>query len=179
MKFIFNIESSWDWSCTAMTLNRRGWVVTFHLMKASGKMFNNGSMEVSNTACTLDDMRTGHVLSADGRAPGGGGGTEDSGYLCASVEFLMAVADFFIQALPQSSAQDVPTNTKLALPGLAKTSQLPLKQLAELRDRANTDPRTGSSPRTKLRAVILDPEVVFVANLDESRRSGTGSLLPM
>ena len=64
-------------------------------------------------------------------------------YLCASVDFLMAVADFFIQALPQSSAQDVPTNTKLALPGLAKTSQLPLKQLAERRDRASTDPRTG------------------------------------
>ncbi|XP_064816429.1 intermembrane lipid transfer protein VPS13C-like [Oncorhynchus masou masou] len=162
--------------------------LTFHLMKASGKMFNNGSMEVSTilTACTLDDMRTGvqrvtyRMLGkrdeASEEAMIDVAYTQSAGerqvvavvqklYLCASVEFLMAVADFFIQALPQSSAQDVPTNTKLALPGLAKTSQLPLKQLAELRDRANTDPRTGSSPRTKLRAVILDPEVVFVANL--------------
>uniref|UniRef100_A0A8L0DRB9 Vacuolar protein sorting 13 homolog C n=1 Tax=Oncorhynchus mykiss TaxID=8022 RepID=A0A8L0DRB9_ONCMY len=136
--------------------------LTFHLMKASGKMFNNGSMEVSTilTACTLDDMRTG-VQRVTSRMLGKRDEaseedmidvafTQSAGerqvvavvqklYLCASVDFLMAVADFFIQALPQSSAQDVPTNTKLALP--------------------------GSSPRTKLRAVILDPEVVFVANL--------------
>lgn len=34
---------------------------TLHLMKASGKMFNNDTMEVNTilTACTLDDLRTG------------------------------------------------------------------------------------------------------------------------
>uniref|UniRef100_A0A8K9XUC3 Vacuolar protein sorting 13 homolog C n=1 Tax=Oncorhynchus mykiss TaxID=8022 RepID=A0A8K9XUC3_ONCMY len=147
--------------------------LTFHLMKASGKMFNNGSMEVSTilTACTLDDMRTG-VQRVTSRMLGKRDEaseedmidvafTQSAGerqvvavvqklYLCASVDFLMAVADFFIQALPQSSAQDVPTNTKLALPGLAKTSH---------------DSDSVLVPRTKLRAVILDPEVVFVANL--------------
>lgn len=32
-----------------------------HLLKTSGKILNNGSMEVSTvlTACTLDDLRTG------------------------------------------------------------------------------------------------------------------------
>uniref|UniRef100_A0A8K9UDQ0 Vacuolar protein sorting 13 homolog C n=1 Tax=Oncorhynchus mykiss TaxID=8022 RepID=A0A8K9UDQ0_ONCMY len=134
--------------------------LTFHLMKASGKMFNNGSMEVSTilTACTLDDMRTG-VQRVTSRMLGKRDEaseedmidvafTQSAGerqvvavvqklYLCASVDFLMAVADFFIQALPQSSAQDVPTNTK-----------------------------TGKGrERERLRAVILDPEVVFVANL--------------
>lgn len=40
-------------------------------------------------------------------------------YLCASMEFLMAVADFFVQALPQARplASDMP-------------SPLPLKQLS-------------------------------------------------
>ncbi|XP_029622522.1 vacuolar protein sorting-associated protein 13C-like [Salmo trutta] len=198
MKFIFNIESlglvlysNDPKQVSAVSQHQERLCLgelTLHLMKASGKMFSNGDMEVSTilTACTLDDMRTG-VQRVTARMVGKRDETSEEAmidvtytqsaserqvvavlqklYLCASVEFLMAVVDFFIQALPQSSAQDLPTNTMLALPDLAKTSQLPLKQLAELRDRANTDPRTGSSPRTKLRAVILDPEVVFVANL--------------
>lgn len=45
-------------------------------------------------------------------------------YLCASVDFLMAVADFFLQALPQS-----PTAAKPA----AQSNKLPLKQIAEPR----------------------------------------------
>ena len=53
-------------------------------------------------------------------------------YLCASVEFLMAVADFFIQAMPQSTP--VPACT--AQPD--RTVQLPLKQLAEPRARNNS-----------------------------------------
>uniref|UniRef100_A0A8K9UZ19 Vacuolar protein sorting 13 homolog C n=1 Tax=Oncorhynchus mykiss TaxID=8022 RepID=A0A8K9UZ19_ONCMY len=167
MTFIFNIESlglvlysNDPKQVSAVSQHQERLCLgelTFHLMKASGKMFNNGSMEVSTilTACTLDDMRTG-VQRVTSRMLGKRDEaseedmidvafTQSAGerqvvavvqklYLCASVDFLMAVADFFIQALPQSS-----------------TSQLPLKQLAD--------------PRTKLRAVILDPEVVFVANL--------------
>uniref|UniRef100_A0A673YEK7 Vacuolar protein sorting 13 homolog C n=1 Tax=Salmo trutta TaxID=8032 RepID=A0A673YEK7_SALTR len=134
--------------------------LTLHLMKASGKMFSNGDMEVSTilTACTLDDMRTG-VQRVTARMVGKRDETSEEAmidvtytqsaserqvvavlqklYLCASVEFLMAVVDFFIQALPQ--------NPEVMFP----PSSLP----------------PGSSPRTKLRAVILDPEVVFVANL--------------
>lgn len=45
-------------------------------------------------------------------------------YLCASVEFLMAVADFFLQALPPSPAAAVPA---------APSNKLPLKQIAEPR----------------------------------------------
>uniref|UniRef100_A0A673Z765 Vacuolar protein sorting 13 homolog C n=1 Tax=Salmo trutta TaxID=8032 RepID=A0A673Z765_SALTR len=171
MKFIFNIESlglvlySNDPKQVPVSQHQERLCLgelTLHLMKASGKMFSNGDMEVSTilTACTLDDMRTG-VQRVTSRMVGKRDETSEEAmidvtytqsaserqvvavlqkpYLCASVEFLMAVADFFIQALPQSSAQDV-----LFLP-----SSLP----------------PGSSPRTKLRAVILDPEVVFVANL--------------
>ena len=42
----------------------------------------------------------------------------DKLYVCASVEFLMTVADFFIKAVPQS-----PEN-------MAKESQIPLRQTA-------------------------------------------------
>ncbi|KAI2662683.1 Vacuolar protein sorting-associated protein 13C [Labeo rohita] len=114
-------------------------------MKTSGKMFNNGNMEVSTilTTCTLDDRRNGiqrvtsrmlgrrdeetvdpmidvtYSQNADERSVVA---VLQKLYLCASVEFLLAVADFFMQALP-------------------------------------------STPKTKLRAVVVDPEVVFVANL--------------
>lgn len=51
-------------------------------------------------------------------------------YLCASVEFLMAVGDFFLQALPQSSA---PLATS------APSDRLQLRQTTEPR----ADPKTG------------------------------------
>ena len=50
-------------------------------------------------------------------------------YLCASVEFLMAVADFFVQALPQGPAQ---------LPVASHPDKLPFKQLTEQRVTAHT-----------------------------------------
>uniref|UniRef100_A0A3B4TYL0 Vacuolar protein sorting 13 homolog C n=1 Tax=Seriola dumerili TaxID=41447 RepID=A0A3B4TYL0_SERDU len=115
---------------------------TLHLLKTSGRILASGSAEVTTvlTACTLDDLRTGmeRVTSMVGRRDEdslesmidvtyrqSGGERElvavlQKLYLCASVEFLMAVADFFLQALPQS---------------------------------------------TRLRAVVVDPEVVFVASL--------------
>lgn len=46
-------------------------------------------------------------------------------YLCASVEFLMAVADFFLQALPQT-------------PNTATSNRLPLRQTAKPRADTNT-----------------------------------------
>ncbi|XP_042079774.1 vacuolar protein sorting-associated protein 13C isoform X6 [Haplochromis burtoni] len=146
-----------------------------HLLKTSGKILNNGSMEVSTvlTACTLDDLRTGmeRVTSRMVRQRD----EESSGvtidvtyrqsaaerevvailqklYLCASVEFLMAVGDFFLQALPQSSA---PPATS------APSDRLQLRQTTEPR----ADPKTASTVKTRLRAVVVDPEVVFVANL--------------
>ncbi|XP_072517256.1 intermembrane lipid transfer protein VPS13C isoform X4 [Salminus brasiliensis] len=139
-------------------------------MKASGKMFNNGSLEVSTilTACTLDDRRSG-IERVTSRMLGKR--DEDSSdamidvtysqsgdersvvavlqklYLCASVEFLMAVAEFFLQALPQAQAT-----------AFAKPNQLPLKQISE-------PTRAVPAQKIKLRTVVVDPEVVFVANL--------------
>ncbi|XP_067298462.1 intermembrane lipid transfer protein VPS13C isoform X5 [Pseudorasbora parva] len=141
----------------------------------SGKMFSNGNMEVSTilTTCTLDDRRSGikrvtsrmlgrrdeettepmidvtYSQSVDERSVVA---VLQKLYLCASVEFLLAVADFFVQALPTSS----PTQQD-------KTSQLPLKYVSE--PKIQCDPKAAPSPRTKLRAVVVDPEVVFVANL--------------
>uniref|UniRef100_A0A3Q2FDL5 Vacuolar protein sorting 13 homolog C n=1 Tax=Cyprinodon variegatus TaxID=28743 RepID=A0A3Q2FDL5_CYPVA len=129
--------------------------LALRLMKASGKILNNGSMEVNTvlTACTLDDLRSG-VDRVTSRMVG----QKEDGqqamidvtfrqapaerdlvailqklYLCASTEFLMAVADFFLQAVPQSPA--------------------------------SAPPAAASDKLTRLRAVIVDPEVVFVANL--------------
>ncbi|KAJ8247516.1 hypothetical protein GJAV_G00247290 [Gymnothorax javanicus] len=146
-----------------------------HVMKASGKIFNDGAMEVSTTltSCTLDDKRSG-IERVTSRMVGKR--DEDSDdvmidmrysqndserqvvavlqklYLCASVEFLMAVAEFFLQALPQSP----PTAPD-------RTGQLPLKQIAEPKAFAN--PNASSVPKMKIQAVMVDPEVVFVANL--------------
>lgn len=51
-------------------------------------------------------------------------------YLCASVEFLMAVGDFFLQALPQSSALTATS---------APSDRLQLRQTTE----PQADPKTG------------------------------------
>ncbi|XP_051757759.1 intermembrane lipid transfer protein VPS13C isoform X4 [Ctenopharyngodon idella] len=144
-------------------------------MKTSGNMFSNGNMEVSTilTTCTLDDRRIGiqrvtsrmlgrrdeettepmidvkYSQSVDERSVVA---VLQRLYLCASVEFLLAVADFFVQALPTSSPtrQDNP-------------NQLPLKYVSE--PKIQYEPKAAPAPRTKLRAVVVDPEVVFVANL--------------
>ncbi|XP_068438571.1 intermembrane lipid transfer protein VPS13C isoform X2 [Clinocottus analis] len=146
-----------------------------HLLKASGRLLTNGSMEVTTvlSACTLDDLRTGMqrvtsrmVGRRDEESPEAmidvtyrqsAGEREvvavlQKLYLCASVEFLMAVADFFLRALPQSSS---PTATS------GPSDRLPLRSTAEPRP----DAKTASLVRTRLRAVVVDPEVVFVASL--------------
>ncbi|XP_029904555.1 vacuolar protein sorting-associated protein 13C-like [Myripristis murdjan] len=149
--------------------------LALHLMKASGKMLSDGSVEVSTvlTACTLDDLRTGMQRVTSRMV---GKRDEESGeamidvtyrqssdqrevvavlqrlYLCASVEFLMAVADFFIQALPQSQPAAA----------AGQVDRLPLRQSSEPR---SSSASTAPMARMRLRAVVVDPEVVFVANL--------------
>nr|XP_046254686.1 vacuolar protein sorting-associated protein 13C isoform X2 [Scatophagus argus] len=148
-----------------------------HLLKTSGKILTNGSMEVTTVlnACTLDDLRTGlqRVTSRMvGRRDEGSSDAmidvtyrQSAGerevvavlqklYMCASVEFLMAVTEFFLQALPQSST----------LSTSAPSNRQPLRQSAE--PRANV--KTASTVRTCLRAVVVDPEVMFVASLMKS-----------
>ncbi|XP_053190317.1 intermembrane lipid transfer protein VPS13C [Scomber japonicus] len=147
--------------------------LAFHLLKTSGKILTNGSLEVNTvlTACTLDDLRTGMDRVTSRMV---GRRDEQSSeamidvtyrqsdserevvavlqklYMCASVEFLMAVADFFLQALPQS-----PT------PTAAPADRLPLKLTTDPR----SDTKTACSVKTCVRAVVVDPEVVFVASL--------------
>ncbi|XP_075939319.1 intermembrane lipid transfer protein VPS13C isoform X3 [Anarhichas minor] len=184
MKFNFNIESlglvlySKDPkqpSDLQRQQNLRLGEFALHLLKTSGKILTNGSMEVTTilSACTLDDLRTGMervtsrmVGRRDEESPEAmidvtyrqsAGEREvvavlQKLYLCASVEFLMAVADFFLQALPQTSALTAAS---------APSDRLPLKQTAEPR----AGFKTASLVRTRLRAVVVDPEVVFVANL--------------
>ncbi|XP_065808670.1 intermembrane lipid transfer protein VPS13C isoform X5 [Labrus bergylta] len=146
-----------------------------HLLKTSGRTMNSGSMEVTTilTNCTLDDLRSGMERVTSRML---GRRDEQSSeamidltyrqsaaerevvavlqklYLCASVEFLMAVADFFLKALPQTPAQTAAST---------QSDRLPLKQTAEPR----AEPKTASAVRTRLRAVVVDPEVVFVASL--------------
>lgn len=53
-------------------------------------------------------------------------------YLCASVEFLLAVTDFFLQALPQSSSVNKSS---------APSDKLPLRETSE----PQTGPKTSKS----------------------------------
>ncbi|KAJ3592882.1 hypothetical protein NHX12_005220, partial [Muraenolepis orangiensis] len=148
-----------------------------HQLRTSGKLLTDGSLEVSTvlSACTLDDLRSGMQRVTSQMVGRQAGDSSEAMidityrqsatqrevvavlqklYLCASVEFLMAVADFFVQALPQSPAQ---------LPVASHTDKLPLKQMLEHGIPVRT--QTAVGPRTRLRAVVVDPEVVFVANL--------------
>ncbi|XP_058851035.1 intermembrane lipid transfer protein VPS13C-like isoform X2 [Acipenser ruthenus] len=147
-----------------------------HLMTASGKMFEDGALEASTklTACTLDDCRKGiqRVTSrmVDKKDDGGDSVMIDLSftqsqsessvvavlqklYVCASVEFLLAVADFFIKAMPQGPS---------ATPN--KSNQLQLKQVNVPRAASEKAP-DSSRPKMKIKAVVIDTEVVFVASL--------------
>ncbi|XP_073320353.1 intermembrane lipid transfer protein VPS13C isoform X2 [Pagrus major] len=182
MKFNFNIESLGlvlynndpnQPSDLQHQENLRLGEFTLHLLKTSGRILTNGSMEVTTilTACTLDDLRMG-MERVTSRMVGrrdeqsseamidvtyrqSAGEREVVAVLqklnvCASVEFLMAVTDFFLQALPQSS-----------YPTSAASDRLPLRQTTEPR----ADAKTAPTVRTRVRAVVVDPEVVFVASL--------------
>ncbi|XP_051012690.1 intermembrane lipid transfer protein VPS13C [Acomys russatus] len=149
-----------------------------HLMASAGKVFKDGSLSVSLKLkmCTLDDLREG-IERATSRMIDRKNGQDSSSsmidvsyrqdkngrqidavldklYVCASVEFLMTVADFFIKAMPQS-----PEN-------IAKEIQIPSRQTALGRVRMEKD--DSVRPNMTLKAMITDPEVVFVANLTKA-----------
>ncbi|XP_055453863.1 intermembrane lipid transfer protein VPS13C isoform X1 [Psammomys obesus] len=149
-----------------------------HLMASTGKMFKDGSMNVSLKLkmCTLDDLREGieratsrmidkkddqdsnsSMIDISYRQDKNGSQIDailDKLYVCASVEFLMTVADFFIKAMPQS-----PENK-------AKEIQIPSRQTAMGRVKMEKD--DSVRPNMTLKAMITDPEVVFVANLTKA-----------
>ncbi|KAM7337360.1 hypothetical protein ACRRTK_003479 [Alexandromys fortis] len=146
-----------------------------HLMASAGKMFKDGSMDVSLKlkTCTLDDLRegieratsrmidkkndqdsNGSMVDVSYRQDKNGSQINavlDKLYVCASVEFLMTVADFFIKAMPQSPED------------IAKEIQIPSRQTAV--GRVKTEKDDSVRPNMTLKAMITDPEVVFVANL--------------
>ncbi|XP_028721844.2 vacuolar protein sorting-associated protein 13C [Peromyscus leucopus] len=149
-----------------------------HLMASAGKMFKDGSMNVSLKlkTCTLDDLREGieratsrmidrkddqdnnsSMIDVSYRQDKNGSEIDavlDKLYVCASVEFLMTVADFFIKAMPQS-----PEN-------IAKEIQIPSRQTAVGRVKMEKD--ESVRPNMTLKAMLTDPEVVFVANLTKA-----------
>ncbi|KAM6149514.1 intermembrane lipid transfer protein VPS13C isoform 2-T2 [Erethizon dorsatum] len=146
-----------------------------YLMASAGKIFKDGSVNVSLKlkTCTLDDLREG-IERATSRMidrkndqdnkssmidisykQGKNGSLIDAVldklYVCASVEFLMTVADFFIKAVPQS-----PENT-------AKEIQISSRQTTT--GKVKTDKDDSARRNMTLKAMITDPEVVFVASL--------------
>uniref|UniRef100_A0A8B9G2X3 Vacuolar protein sorting 13 homolog C n=1 Tax=Amazona collaria TaxID=241587 RepID=A0A8B9G2X3_9PSIT len=143
-----------------------------HLMASSGKMFSDGSMDINVKlkACTLDDLREGiqnvtaRMIDKKDDTSGTSmidinykqdkNGTEvvavlDKLYICASMEFLLTVADFFINSMPASSTE--------------RSAQLQLKHVAPGKSKPETE--ISTRPNMTVKAVILDPEIVFVANL--------------
>ncbi|EHH63124.1 Vacuolar protein sorting-associated protein 13C [Macaca fascicularis] len=149
-----------------------------HLMASSGKMFKDGSMNVSVKlkTCTLDDLREGieratsrmidrkndqdnnsSMIDLSYKQDKNGSQIDailDKLYVCASVEFLMTVADFFIKAVPQS-----PEN-------VAKETQILPRQTAT--GKVKTEKDDSVRPNMTLKAMITDPEVVFVASLTKA-----------
>uniref|UniRef100_A0A803T771 Vacuolar protein sorting 13 homolog C n=1 Tax=Anolis carolinensis TaxID=28377 RepID=A0A803T771_ANOCA len=148
-----------------------------HLMTATGQMFSNGSMGINTKlkTCTLDDLREG-IQRATSRMidkkDGGDdsvmmdisytqdkSGTEiisvlDKLYLCASVEFLLTVADFFVKAMPATSSSS------------EKSAQFHLKQASQGKPKPEKD--ESLHPNVSMVVRITDPEVVFVANLTKA-----------
>uniref|UniRef100_A0A8C3VAB0 Vacuolar protein sorting 13 homolog C n=1 Tax=Catharus ustulatus TaxID=91951 RepID=A0A8C3VAB0_CATUS len=143
-----------------------------HLMASAGEMFSDGSMDISVKlkACTLDDLREGiqnvtarmidkkddinDISMIDIRYKQDKNGTEvvavlDKLYIYASMEFLLTVAHFFMKSMPVSSAEG--------------SAQFQLKQVASGKSKAETE--ISVRPNMKVKAVIMDPEIVFVANL--------------
>ncbi|KAF4791630.1 vacuolar protein sorting 13 C [Turdus rufiventris] len=143
-----------------------------HLMASAGEMFSDGSMDISVKlkACTLDDLREGiqnvtarmidkkddinDISMIDIRYKQDKNGTEvvavlDKLYIYASMEFLLTVAYFFMKSMPVSSAEG--------------SAQFQLKQVASGKSKAETE--ISVRPNMKVKAVIMDPEIVFVANL--------------
>ncbi|XP_077569200.1 intermembrane lipid transfer protein VPS13C isoform X2 [Stigmatopora nigra] len=151
--------------------------LAFRLLDASGKIYGGGGaghleLRAVLTDCALDDRRTGvdRVTSrmvgrreASGGDPavdvtyrqnGGRRSVEavlQSLYVCASVEFLTAVGDFFLGALPPP----LPAKSR----GRAAASAA-----AQRRKR----PKDAPPSEMAVHAVVMDPEVVFVASLADA-----------
>uniref|UniRef100_A0A8C3T6F5 Vacuolar protein sorting 13 homolog C n=1 Tax=Chelydra serpentina TaxID=8475 RepID=A0A8C3T6F5_CHESE len=145
-----------------------------HLMASSGKMFSDGSMDVNIKlkTCTLDDLREGiqkvtarmidkkydktdnYMIDINHKQDTNGievVAILDKLYVCASVEFLLTVADFFIKSMPTASTE--------------RSTQVQLKHAL---GKPKHEKEGSLRPNMTVKAVILDPEIVFVANLTKA-----------
>uniref|UniRef100_A0A8C4YCP0 Vacuolar protein sorting 13 homolog C n=1 Tax=Gopherus evgoodei TaxID=1825980 RepID=A0A8C4YCP0_9SAUR len=144
------------------------------LMASSGKMFSDGSMDVNIKlkTCTLDDLREG-IQKVTARMIDKKCGKTDNDmidinykqdtngievvaildklYVCTSVEFLLTVADFFIKSMPTASTE--------------RSTQVQLKHAP---GKPKYEKEGSLRPNMTVKAVILDPEIVFVANLTKA-----------
>uniref|UniRef100_A0A8C5SHG1 Vacuolar protein sorting 13 homolog C n=1 Tax=Laticauda laticaudata TaxID=8630 RepID=A0A8C5SHG1_LATLA len=154
-----------------------------HFMSSSGQMFSDGSLDVSTKmeTCTLDDLREGvkkatsrMLARKDGKADNvmidinykqNKNGSDivavlDQLYLCASMEFLLTVADFFIQSVPAANPAEKPAQFALKPASQGKP---------EKGQQTEGIPHTAAArPNMSVVANILDPEIVFVANLTKA-----------
>ncbi|XP_063305458.1 intermembrane lipid transfer protein VPS13C isoform X2 [Pelobates fuscus] len=180
LKFDFNFESL---SVVLYNSKAAVWLhdenlrlgeMRLHMLTSTGKMFQDGSMEFSLClrTCTLDDLREGITRATsrmiDQKDESRQGNMIDINYkqrglnrlvtaildklyVCASIEFLMTVADLFINAMPQG-------------PGVEKSAQIQPKQ-ATLSHAKPGKGEIAEQPRFNVSALIMDPEIVFVASL--------------
>ncbi|XP_018108372.1 vacuolar protein sorting-associated protein 13C isoform X2 [Xenopus laevis] len=147
-----------------------------HLLTSSGNMYADGSMDFSVylKACTLDDLREGITKATSRMIDQKDGFCErnmvdisfkqspqdysittilEKLYVCASVEFLMTVADFFVQAMPQD-------------PSGEKSMQSHVKRSTQTKPRAESEESYPQhQKKANVKVVIMEPEIVFVANL--------------
>ncbi|XP_067829405.1 intermembrane lipid transfer protein VPS13C isoform X2 [Heptranchias perlo] len=145
-----------------------------HLITASGMMYTDGSLvfDTNLTTCTLDDLREGIKKVTHRMIEKKQGAqehvmielqynqTEDETsiitvlehlYICASVEFLLDVADFFIKAIPEKSTD--------------KSTPLYPKQTGKASPNSAVD---TSRRKINVKVLVMNPEVVFVANLSKA-----------
>ncbi|KAM4748951.1 intermembrane lipid transfer protein VPS13C [Rhinophrynus dorsalis] len=152
-----------------------------HLLTSAGSMYADGAMDFSThlRTCTLDDLREG-ITKATSRMIDQKDGKSNSNmidmnykqigqdssmvaileklYICASVEFLMTVADFFIKAMPQGPSVEKPAQSHLR-------QSTPTKTRAE---RTELLQPPATQKKINIKALIMDPEIVFVANLKKA-----------
>nr|XP_032824603.1 vacuolar protein sorting-associated protein 13C-like isoform X1 [Petromyzon marinus] len=170
-------------------------------IRTGGRMMSDGTMTVTLRLhnCTLDDLRPGDKLTARmvGMRPGehrkamlelgyrqGREGmradvTLQDLAVCASIEFLQTVADFFVKGMPAAAdAKAPPAAAELTPKGSAiraavrsagqeGSSSMGQQQLA-------TPPPPPPPSRMVVSVRVRDPEVAFVADL---RRAGSPALL--
>ncbi|KAL8196982.1 UNVERIFIED_CONTAM: Vacuolar protein sorting-associated protein 13C, partial [Gekko kuhli] len=125
---LYNIDDNQKSTLSLHNNSLRLGELRLDLMKSAGKMFSDGSMDVNTTLkkCTLDDLREGiqratsrmidkkddqsnnvmiKINYKQDRSGSNVVAVLDKLYLCASVEFLLTVVEFFLKSVPADSSE--------------------------------------------------------------------------